>query len=157
MRILTLFVRHGTEKYKDADQRMDELFRRRLPKIERKTIIIDNQLVSRDPESHDDRTEVISGNNENWEFSGWDQAIRHVGRELASYDFVHFATSAYEQLYSRYLERLTEPMLECAAASEVSIGHIDCFNEPVLLFGYVSQHWLRSSFFFVPPVEVKAL
>jgi hypothetical protein len=39
----------------------------------------------------------------------------------------------------------------------VCVGHIDCYNEPVEIFGCQTQHWIRSCFFFMPPAEAKAL
>jgi hypothetical protein len=39
----------------------------------------------------------------------------------------------------------------------VCLGHIDCYNEPVEILGFYTQHWIRSCFFFLPPTEVRLL
>jgi hypothetical protein len=35
-------------------------------------------------------------------------------------------------------------------------GHLDCYNNPVTVLGHTAQHWIRSSYFFVRPAEVKS-
>ena len=37
------------------------------------------------------------------------------------------------------------------------LGHIDCYNEPIEVASYRAQHWVRSCFFFLPPVEARTL
>ena len=39
------------------------------------------------------------------------------------------------------------------AGRPACIGHIDCYNEPIDVGTYRSQHWIRSCFFFLPPAE----
>src|SRR5262245_60907405 len=104
MRILTILLRFGSERYPSAERDIDEIFRRQMPGVERTTIVVDNEL----PSSHESSAEahtLIGGDNEASEFSGFDRAIRFVGSDIWRYDFVHFATSAFKMLYVDYLER----------------------------------------------------
>ncbi len=70
---------------------------------------------------------------------------------------MHFATSAFKTLYVAYLERFDAEVLGATAGRPVCVGHLDCYNEPIDVLTFRSQHWVRSCFFFLPPTEVKAL
>jgi hypothetical protein len=156
MRIVTLFVRYGTEKYPGAERQLYETFARRLPGIEHRTVIVDNAL----PCSVDQMADgdiLIGGDNAFWEFSGWDRAVAFLGSTIWSYDLVHLATSAFQTLYWKYLDRFEIRQLKMLCDRAACLGHIDCYNEPVTMFSFYSQHWLRSCFFFVRPTELKAL
>ncbi len=157
MRVLTILLRHGTEKYGDAEHRIDDIFARQMPEVERHTLIVDNLLPPHVAERTGERKTVIGGDNGFWEFSGWDRGIAFAGSNIFSYDLVHLVTSAFFTLYVKYLDRINTRMLETVAGRPVCLGHIDCFNEPVRFLSFYSQHWLRSCFLFLPPAELKAL
>jgi hypothetical protein len=157
MRVATIFLRHGIEKYKDSQARVDDIFSRQLPKALREIIVVDTALPPDLVERHGPHLTVLGADNSGSEFSGWDQALSWIGPAIWSYDLVHFATSACFTLYVGYLERLDLRLLQNIVARPVCLGHIDCYNEPVRLFSYASQHWIRTSFFFLPPAELKAL
>jgi hypothetical protein len=156
MRIATLFVRHGTQKYATALDDLKSLLERRLPNIHHTLIVIDNSL----PPSHHEETDgvvLIGGSNAAWEFSAWDSGIAYLGARLGSFDFIHLATSAFREHYIDYLERFDERMLSRLRGRAAAVGHIDFYNAPVSLFGRISQSWIRSSFLFLPPTEVRLL
>lgn len=156
MRILTLFVRHGTTKYGEALEDLRRFHRTRLPGVDHDILVIDNALqgpVTDPPASH----ELIAGSNRSWEFSAWDEGLVHVGSRVWGYDLVHLVTAAHGELYTRYIDRFDEPMLDLVAGRGAAVGHIDCYNEPVELLGCNTQSWLRTSFLFVPPAELATL
>ncbi len=157
MRVITLFVRHGTEKYPDAERQLHLIFERQLPTIERKTIVIDNSLPRSFEEMRQDGSILLGGDNSSWEFSAWDRALQFLGNEIWSYDLVHFVTSAFNTLYTAYLDRFDERLLRSIVGRPVCLGHIDCYNEAVQIMSFQSQHWIRTSFLFFPPAEVKML
>jgi hypothetical protein len=70
---------------------------------------------------------------------------------------VNVATSAFRQLYVGYLERFTPAVFAAIAGRPVCLGHIDCYNEPIHILEFVSQHWIRTSCFFLPPGELALL
>ena len=70
---------------------------------------------------------------------------------------MHFATSAFNTLYINYLERFSDRMLQAITGRAVCVGHVDCYNEPIDVLTYRSQHWIRSCFFFLSPTEARAL
>jgi len=154
--VLTIFVRAGTETYAAAEARLDALYARQLPGIRRDVLVVDNQLPKGVAETAPGR-EVIGGDNAAWEFSAVDVAVAHLGASIWKYDLVNIVTSAFEQLYVAYLERVQPEVLEAIAAAPVCLGHIDCYNDPVWVGPYRSQHWLRSCFLVLPPTELKVL
>jgi hypothetical protein len=156
VRILTVFVRHGTAKYPGALADLFAFQRDRLPSLRHDVVVVDNALAGAGGERAADH-EVIPGSDRFWEFSGWDEAVAHVGRRIWDYDFVHLVTSAFRTLYTRYIDRFDAQVLEAVAGRGVAVGHIDRYDEPVELLGCRSQAWLRSSFVFIPPAELATL
>jgi hypothetical protein len=153
---LTILARYGTEDYPHAEEQIDALFARQLPHVARTVIVVDNALPKGVVETSPGRT-LLGGVNEVFEFSAFDRALEHLGREIWSYDLVHFATSAFNTLYVAYLDRFNAGVLASLVGRPVCLGHIDCFNEPVAILGFRAQHWVRSCFFFMPPTEVRIL
>jgi hypothetical protein len=153
---LTILTRFGTEQYPRAEQEVEEIFQRQLPDVARTVIVVDNALPNGFIEAHGSRT-LIGGDNSAREFSAFDRAVAFVGTNIWHYDFVHFATSAFNTLYVRYLERFDTALLEAATSRPLCLGHIDCYNDPVTILGIATQHWIRTCFFFLRPSDVKAL
>ena len=115
MRLLTIMLRYGTEAYPRAEAQLNELFERYLSGVKRDLIVVDNALPSRFvEETAGDRT-LIGGDNRFREFSGFDRALRHVGRRLGRYDLVQFVTDAFHTLYVDYLDRFDTPLLTAIA------------------------------------------
>lgn len=156
MRVLTIFVRYGTEKYPDAERQADAIFRRQMPDVGRTVIIVDNALPPGVAETSPGRT-VIGGDNRGREFTALDEGLRYLGRAIWTYDLVNVVTEAFNSLYVDYLARFTTPLLESIRGRPAAVGHIDCYNEPVELLGFHTQHWIRSCFMFLPTAEVKLL
>jgi hypothetical protein len=156
-RVLTVLARFGTEQYPHAEREIAEIFGRQMPEVDRDVLIVDNARPRHAVEEREDGTIVIGGDNSAREFSAFDCAVDFVGSRIWTYDLVHFATSAFNRLYVAYLERFGTRLLDALVGRAVCVGHIDCYNEPVDVLTYRSQHWIRSCFFFLPPVEVRAL
>lgn len=66
-------------------------------------------------------------------------------------------SAAFEQLNVAYLERFRTPVLGAARSPRFAVGHIDCYNHPVRVLGYASQHWLRSCFLLLASAEARLL
>ena len=157
MRVVTLLARHGTDKYGDALPDIRALFAQQMPEFGHDVVVIDNALGGDHEERLGPGVTLVSGDNAAWEFSAWDRGIAHLGPRLDEYDWVHLATSAFRQLYTRYLDRFDADMLGLLAGRAAAVGHIDHFNEPVAFAGRSLQSWLRSSFVLLPPAEVRLL
>jgi len=156
VRILTIFTRFGTEKYTSAERELEELFDTQLPAVERDVVVVDTALAAGVVEQSGRRT-LLGSDNEAWEFSAIDTAIRFLGHRLWAYDLVNVTTSAFRQLYVGYLERFTPEVLQAIEGRPVCLGHIDCYNEPIRVLEFASQHWIRTSCFFLPPDELGIL
>lgn len=157
MRIVTLLARHGAEKYGDAIATMDRLFARQMPDVTRELLIIDTALPENHVEDLGPERTLIGASNSHWEFSAWERGLRHVGERLDGFDFVHLATSAFGALYTRYLERLDISLLRLLQGRAAALGHIDYYDDAVTIHGRSLRSWLRCSFVFLPPLELKLL
>ncbi len=156
-RVVTLLARHGTAKYRDAVPDIRALFAQQMPEFGHETVVIDNALDRDHVEQFGPGVTLIGGDNAAWEFSAWDCGIAHLGPRFDEYDWVHLATSAFRQLYTRYIDRFDADMLGLLAGRAAAVGHIDYFNEPVAFAGRSLQSWLRSSFVLLPPTELRLL
>ena len=156
VRLLTIMLRYGTQAYPRAEAQLTELLDRTLSEVQGDLVIVDNALPSDFQEASRRRT-LIGGDNRFREFSGFDRALGYVGRHLGRYDLVHFVTDAFYTLYVDYLERFNTRLLRFIAGRAACVGHIDCYNDPIEIFGVRSQHWIRTCFFFMSPGDVSAL
>jgi len=127
-----------------------------MPDVDRTVVTVDNALP-REAVRERDGGVLLGGDNTAREFSAFDRAVEFVGSDIWSYDLVHFATSAFNRLYVAYLERFDARLLEALAGRAACVGHIDCYNDPIEVRTYRSQHWIRTCFFMLPPAEVRAL
>ncbi len=156
MRVLSILVRAGTASFPTAEADLKTLFDTQLPNARRDVVVVDNLLSPGEHERGPGRV-VIGGDNGAREFSAFDAGVRYVGKVLHDYDWVQLGTSAFQALYSDYLRRFDEPVLRAVETRAVCLGHIDCYNEPVRVHGYPSQHWVRTAFMMLPPSEVRLL
>ncbi|WP_421699051.1 hypothetical protein [Ancylobacter sp.] len=157
MNILSLFVRHGTEKYPHAHEELLGYYAERLSSARIDCVIIDNALPEGTRDRQADGTWLLSGSNACWEFSAWERALETFRPDLTRYDFVHFVTSAYRQLYTAYIERIDMTLLANLLGRDVMLGHIDSYGDPVDFLGCKSQAWLRSCFLFGSPATLRRL
>lgn len=157
MRILTILVRTGIEKNQGAAEDVASLFARQMPRVRRELVIVDNALPQDYQQGLGPSGVLIGGSGAHREFSAWDSGLNCVRARLHTYDFVHLVTSAFRALYTRYLERFNEDMLGLVLHRAAAVAHIDYYNEPVTVLGRRSQAWLRTSFLFVPPAELRML
>ncbi len=154
MRVLSILVRHGLEKYPRALEDLRAFHRTRLAAARCDTLVVDNAAgaaaAASDPET-------IRGSNRAWEFSGWDEGLAHLGARARDYDLVHLVTSAFRTLHARYVDRCDQRALALVLGRRAAVGHIDHYDEPIELLGSRSRSWLRSSFVFLPPAELETL
>lgn len=156
LRVLTLVARHGIAKYQGAVRDLQGLVQRTLPEADHELLVADNALAV--GEAHtEEGIRVIGASNEAWEFSAWDSAIASVGDRMESFDFVHLTTSAFRQLYVKYLDRFDARMLGLACGRAAAVGHVDYYGQPEALLGMGCQAWLRTSYVFIPPAELRML
>jgi hypothetical protein len=157
MRVLVVFVRHGTDKYRNALDDLNRIYQMRAPGLARQTIVVDNAIpVGVSEEYGPDRT-LIGGDNTSWEFSGWQRALDELGSEVKCFDAVHFVSSAFQMLYTDYLDRFSPQIVEVVAQRAVCTGHIDYYPHPIRFGAYISRHWIRTSFWLINTFELMRL
>lgn len=151
MKILCLFVRHGTGKYPDALPLLDAWYDTHGLRENRLLWIIDNaRPTSMPPQLIGPDRVLRSGNNLAWEFSAWEKALRDAEAEGVQCDLVHCVTSAFNTLYTRYLDHFFPQALQFVLQHNICLGHIDSYDRPVEFAGNQSQSWIRTCFFFLP-------
>jgi hypothetical protein len=156
MKIMTILARHGRTKYGAALETLRSYQQRCLARSSCELLVVDNALPAGGM-ADEEGCEVISGSGRAREFSAWDEGLAHVGQRLWSFDFVQLVTAAFDTLYTRYIDRLDDATLGLVAGRAVAVGHVDRYNQAVELLGVASQHWIRSSFVFLPPAELVVL
>lgn len=158
MRILCLFVRHGVEKYPDALTILDRWYEKHGLIGSRTLWIIDNALdTSRCPEVLAPDVLLRAGDNRAWEFSAWDQALNQLAAAKSKFDLIHFVTSAFNTLYTQYLDHFHNEMLEYVQTRNVCLGHIDGFKQPMRLEDALSSAWVRTCFFFLTQARAEQM
>lgn len=150
MRILTLFVRHGSQQYYNSHLSLNKALFESLHDVQSDFIILDNAL----PLSYagkDGNYTVLGASNDAWEFSAWDSGIEKVQHKIDSYDFINLVTSAWAALPCSHISMLSSAFLHQFVNKKVVIGKVDHVDQPLEIDGHTYQRWLRSSFLLFPP------
>lgn len=151
MKILCLFVRFGENHHAGSLDVLNAWYERHGLLPVRTLWILDNALPADTPRrAIADRQWLRAGDNSAWEFSAWDRALREAVAENVEFDLVHFVTSSFNTLYTRYLEHFRCEMLEYVLAQDVCLGHIDSHPVGFELEGRNFTAWIRSCFFMLP-------
>jgi hypothetical protein len=151
MRIATLFSRYGVDSFVGAEKALRDIFAAQLPGVQHDLYIIDNALPGETFEALDDRTVLIGGDNSFREFSAWEKGLQKIRNKVGTYHLIHLATSAFNTLYTAYLRLFDYPLLKMAIRNGLVLGHVDYYGDKVEIMHYRFQHWIRSSFIFIPP------
>lgn len=149
MKILCLFLRFGERTYTEAFSGLQKWYRHNIRNASTTFWIIDNLLPGSYDDFNDEEIRVLGGDNSFWEFSAWDAVFASHSDEIQHYDIIHFVTSAYNTLYTGYLNHFTELQLDYVQVNPICLGHIDSYDQPIEIRGFKSQHWIRTCFFFL--------
>ncbi len=150
IRLDTLLVGHEAHELMIARGKVDDLLTGLDFSGVRKTVIVNNSRPRVSFERLDDGCVIVGGDNSLREFTAWDQGLAYVERTRSNPDLVHFATSAFNALYTGYLSLFDSSVLEAAWRAGAAVGHLDFYDRPVEMLGRQSQEWLRTAYFFMP-------
>lgn len=152
MKILCVFIQNGGEKYPNSLAELDAWYAKHGLLQERELRIIDNSLPSGSPIIRlGTRTRIQPGDNSAWEFSSWRKAIQdELDQNDQHYTLVHCVTSAFNTLYTRYLDHFSPWMLKLVDERKMALGHVDTFPSPMRFENRAVESWIRSCFFFLP-------
>jgi hypothetical protein len=157
MRIATLFSRYGVDSFPGAEKDLREIFVNQLPGIRHDLYIIDNALPGETFVVLDENTVLMGGDNRFREFSAWDSAWQKIKNKAVTYQLIHLATSAFNTLYTAYLKLFDYRLLKMTSRYGLVLGHVDYYGDAVEILHYRFQHWIRSSFVFLPPFMLSDL
>ena len=160
MKILCLYLRYGANDYPGSFEKLMEWYqdKQQAANVDLSVWIIDNK-IDKEYDGVDvvSGFRLISGDNSQREFSGFQKVIEKFRDEIELYDVIHFVTSAFNQLYTKYLEYFDLSHLYPILHRPIWLGHIDTFDQPISLLGSISQSWIRTCFFFLSPLNLYAL
>lgn len=158
--ILCLYLRYGSVDYPESLNILIDWYREKQKEtdVSLTVWIIDNKIEG-DYDGVDLQTgfRLIAGDNRQREFSGFQKILEKYRDEIDSYDLVHFVTSAFNQLFTGYLDYFKLSHLYPVLHRPVCLGHIDMYDEPIKIMGKSSQSWIRTCFFFVSPLTISSL
>jgi glycosyltransferase involved in cell wall biosynthesis len=152
MKILCLYLRYGTRDYPEGLADLQAWYARKLPEASITIWVIDNKIEGQN-DGIDLQTGhwLLSGDNQAREFSAFQKVLVEHREEIEAYDLVHFVTSAFNTLFTGYMDYFSPEHLSVAAHRPICLGHLDSSDEPLELAGETSQSWIRTCFFFMAP------
>jgi glycosyltransferase involved in cell wall biosynthesis len=152
LNVLCLFLRYGTKDYPESLVDLQKWYEKKMPGTKVTIWIIDNNIKN-EFDGIDLRTgyRLLSGNNTEREFSAFQKILIEQHNEIGSYDVIHFVTSAFNTLFTGYLDYFSRDLLELVAHRPLCLGHIDAYDEPIKIANETSQSWVRTCFFFMSP------
>lgn len=121
-------------------------------------LLVDNSVSGGMEERLAPDTTRIAGDNESWEFSGYDAGVRWYERSCQVGRSTTFliANDTFHRSYGmEYLWRFTRGEIARAESESGILGYVDSYPRPVKLCNYTFQSWIRSSFFILPYPAVK--
>ena len=158
LNVLCLFLRYGTKDYPESMVDLQNWYEKKMPGTKVTIWIIDNKIKN-EFEGFDLKTgfRLFSGNNTEREFSAFQKILTEHRDEIGSYDIIHFVTSAFNSLFTNYLDYFSKGLLELVTHRSLCLGHIDAYDEPILIENETSQSWIRTCFFFMSSETVRAI
>jgi hypothetical protein len=158
LKVLCLFLRYGMNDHPQGLSDLTNWYGQKMDPAQVTTWIIDNKLEG-DVDGIDLQTgfRLLSGDNLQREFSGFQKVLIQHREEIESYDLIHFVTSAFNTLFTGYLDYFQPTQLEWVTHRPICLGHIDSYDEPVQVAGEISQSWIRTCFFFASPDTIYSL
>lgn len=154
IKILCLYLRYGPDDYPGALDKLINWYREKQKEsnVNLTIWVIDNK-IDKEFDGIDLATgcRLLSGDNLQREFSGFQKVVDEHHDEIVSFDVIHFVTSAYDQLFTGYRDYFSLNHLYPILHRPICLGHIDYYDCPIQLLGNVSQCWIRTCFFFMSP------
>lgn len=141
--VLCLHARAGAHRYPGSEGRVLERLGEQFPSRDITLLVCDTEYdaASAAPEPW----RVLDIRTSDREFGAWHVAASELAPELRRADAAVMTTAAFDKQYSSYLELMTEQWCELLPEA-TAIGHIDYYNDPVMIDGIASQFWLRTSY-----------
>ena len=161
IRVTVIFVQYDTNKYPDSFDK----FRRKVElnidenNIEVNYVVVDNSLDLKVEKKNSNNLYFISGDNKEWEFSGWDRGISYVTANLPMPDVFHFANDAWFAYGWTLLDQIAIQDI----ASSIRrlpfqiVGQVDSKGYPMHLMDLDVSEWICTNNYFTSPIAYSML
>jgi len=155
-KVLCLFLYANTEKYKDSHASLDQFAKEFGEDI--CFLKIDNWHIQKKLKKLSINTYEIGGNNNEWEFSGWQKGIDTIPLMDFRPDIILFLNDAY--LNFAHNGRSFSYFLNWFNANNAKgfkkgiAGFIDKSKQDCLIDGKGCNWWLKTSFFTIPLINL---
>ncbi len=159
--LVVLYLIYGNENLDDGLIEIDRIVNKMFENINKKYVIIDNsnthQVITVDDKHY------IHGNNDYFDFSGWDEGFKYA-RENFIIDektmFLFVNDTFFQRNYSdgeNFLDVFDKSILKDKDLNDLAIGYIDDFPKNVVLNGINYNSWIRSNIFFLSSNVMKKI
>ncbi len=147
--VYLVYLRYGTAKGEAPLVSAKRLARRWFPLSETRSVIVDNAMAADIEQQLDDTTTLVSGDNREREFSGYEKGLAWLQRtyRLAPDATVILTNDTFLSSYGGdgFLEDFTFSRVRAGLALNALVGHVDSFPEMVAWEGRPFQRWVRTS------------
>lgn len=133
-----------------ALNRLIHILREKFPNSKQEIIVGDNRLEPGKRGILPEGIPLYGAPEADWEFGIWTFLLQAFRDRLADYDLVNLVTSAFENPPNEYLDDFSDETLEYARYNDCAIGHVDCWDGYLRVYGNDASWWLRSGFVFIP-------
>ncbi|MBX9768998.1 MAG: hypothetical protein K2X47_17115 [Bdellovibrionales bacterium] len=137
---------HQTAGLGKLKQMMAEFF----PNAKRHFCVVDNSMSGSFEISVDSETDLIPGNNESRDFSGYDCGIRWLQKAYPptkNTTWVFANDTFHRDLGPETLKFFKKNIIDFGLRTRSFVGYEDRYPQPVSIFGLPLQRWIRTHFF----------
>jgi hypothetical protein len=148
LRVTCVFLQWDREK---GALELDALVARlrSLKNVQSTVVLVDNRASSITEATSGVADIVVPGDNEAWEFSGFQAGLNAAFERHVEADIWILANDRYRADGHPFLDCLTPPTLAAVQQLRGIIGHIDRYPKAVSSFGFMIGEWIATSFFIV--------
>jgi hypothetical protein len=154
-KIAVLFSQHGEDTYPNSFKDLNIFLKNQFSDCDIQYFIGDNSNSLTTPKFDypNKNVQLFSTSNSAFEFSSWDQLYNINYEELMKTEFILFVSSAWQELYTGYLNFFSYTKLRMLNSHHDNfiVGHIDKYDTPGIVLNKKISHWIRTSFFIMSP------
>ncbi len=153
--VAVIFVQYDIKRYPKSF----ECFKRKIEasiinsNLKITYVVVDNYADSVFELKNDENLHLISGENGEWEFSGWDRGVKYIlGRESAP-DVLHFANDAWHAYGWTLLDKISifNVALSLKNSPLQVVGQIDSKGFPMHINKFDVSEWVCTNNYFMSP------
>jgi hypothetical protein len=147
-----IFVEFGNERRMAALSDIKGVIHTLLPDCNLHVVIVDNATKGNIEICLDPKTNVISGNNNSRDISGYDKGLQWIKdrRQLFRETILFFGNDTIHQSINLpYFRAVSSKVFKKCMRSNSVIGYVDSFPRQVSIGGLPFKSWIRSNLFII--------